>query len=80
MKKLLCLLSVVLMLTALIIGGAFSASAEKDGGTCGVAGNATSVQWDYDTDTKVLVIKGNGAMRDGYAPWEEKGYSSEIKR
>ena len=73
MKKLVCFLSVVLMLTVMIAGGALSVSAEKSQGTCG-----TGVFWSYDSETKILEISGNGAMKDGIAPWDANSMEIEI--
>ncbi len=76
MKKVWYVLSVALLLTALIFGGAMSAAADTTdaiGDACGA-----NVTWAYANN--VLTISGEGAMGDyntSSAPWS--AYEAEIK-
>ena len=77
MKKVWYVLSVALLLTALIFGGAMSAAADTAdaiGGACGA-----NVTWAYANN--VLTISGEGAMGDydtSFAPWRD--YKDQIEK
>ena len=82
LKKLLSIILSVLLLTAVIPLGTFTASAATYSGSCG-----TNVTWKYDDSTYTLTISGRGAIKDysvSYngtfftgAPW--KSYYQDIK-
>ena len=67
MKKLLFILSTILLLTVLVIGMSLSTSAEVVGGECGEYGD--NVTWSYDTSTLTLHISGSGKMT--LSPWRD---------
>ncbi len=74
MKKVWYVLSVSLLLTALILGGAFSATANTtNAGSCG-----DEATWSYADG--VLTIVGEGAMSDysNNAPWAELEITSVV--
>ncbi|MBP3633510.1 MAG: leucine-rich repeat protein [Oscillospiraceae bacterium] len=76
MKKLLSVLLVICMLTALVVP---AAAAEVASGDCGVT-DAT-VKWSYDDVTKTLTLSGAGAMEDytlNSVPWSE--YRGEVEK
>ncbi len=67
MKKVLFVLSTVLMLTLLVVGMSLSASGEVVGGNCGAYDETTgeygdNVTWSFDTDMGALTISGEGEM------------------
>ena len=64
MKKVLYILSTILMLTVIIVGATIVSSASIYSGNCGPEGNESSVTWRLDTWTQVLTISGRGEMRD----------------
>ncbi len=70
MKKLLYLLTCVIMLIALLV---VSASAEILSGECGA--NGDNVTYTLDTETGLLTISGEGEMKDYFfntSPWHDK--------
>ena len=69
MKKLLFILSTILLLTVLVIGMSLSTSAEVVSGECGEYGD--NVTWSFDTSTFTLTISGTGEMANyGFETWE----------
>ena len=74
MKKVLFILSTILMLTVIIVGATICASAEIIRGECGVDGD--NVTWTLDTESSELILSGNGEMTNLYSSmgdYPEKG-------
>ena len=69
LKKLMFFAAIMTLFTCLLC---MALSAETVSGTCGAEGDGSNLTWTLDTETGVLKIEGEGAMRDySYmgAPW-----------
>ena len=68
-RKLLFFAAITALLTCLLC---VALNAETVSGTCGAEGDGSNLTWTLDTETGVLKIEGEGAMRDyssGSTPW-----------
>ncbi len=74
-KFMLNMCGLFMMMTMMMSGCRIDANAAVISGTCG-----DNITWEYNDETKALVLKGSGAMADSEyekAPWRE--YNEEIK-
>lgn len=63
-KTIAVLACIILVMLALFCIGNAEADAATYSGNCGAEGDGSNLQWSLDTDTGVLEITGNGAMKD----------------